>query len=819
MRYGWRMGVMVLAGLAMAQAASAQSAYVADTGLDTAAGTINAPFKTIQRAIQAQARDIYIKSGQYILESPLSVPPQTTIRGSYAIGKDLNENTVWLKDTHPTILLLVGQVGQASIVLTPSSAPQIPGGALENVTLKGGYVGVSMSEGTRLYEVRIDGATATGSGAQLAAISVSHGANETSPRPALIDRCWIYGGNTGIRVDNTGDALIRKSLLRDATGRGITIAGTGDSIIEETIIEGADSDAISISGAVDVTVSNCAILKNAGDGLRAVGGSVTVQNCLLQANARGLSFTDSTTPLVLSNTIVKNRKSGVYMLASNITAQRNLITSNALYGVEEDLGVPEYHGTTPVRILDDNLFFQNTLGNYLKANDSLKPVRNTAPEINELNGNEIAAQRNLVLDPLYTDAVKGNFRPSATSPALDRVAADPNSTRDVDGNPRTVDIPGQGNEDGTKLQDLGAFERNTSVLTHFGAFGYDSSQVADIFNPGGPSVELKTAPEWSFTSLTPNVFQRVVAEFLPGRLRLYSSGYYTFGAAERPTPDVLQPQDKVAVMRSTLEALDSVGIRNPRFRTSGHGTGEIAQGFVIEGSKQLFPTNQGREYEFIYDNRQGGYRSTPPIASATYGNVFNIDFLDFSNLPYQSKVDLTRFEIQYIDRTLFDAQFSQLGGHWTFDDGAQEWNSAGIPEFFNLPVMVWDGGRKALRLAQVNDNAYGSWYSPHLTLPPGTLYRIELKISASSDDVANIPSPQVRLSPDDFSFTQSMRMISATNGASIPRTTAKTYVMYGRIPASLTADVTSTIFFDLWGVAENRVGSLYLEEATVTLKP
>lgn len=60
-------------------------------------------------------------------------------------------------------------------------------------------------------------------------------------------------------------------------------------------------------------------------------------------------------------------------------------------------------------------------------------------------------------DPLFVAAAQGNYRLRSTSPAIDLAPSVANNPRDLDGNPRDVDLSAAPNLDG--IRDLGAYER------------------------------------------------------------------------------------------------------------------------------------------------------------------------------------------------------------------------------------------------------------------------------------------------------------------------------------------------------------------------
>ena len=795
-------GLALALGILLGGAPLVAQVYVAVEGDDeTGDGSKQAPFATLERALLAPGNEVIMESGEFLQSGTVIVPANHTVRGGFKQITDPGGELRWSHHHEPTFILIPGEPGQPGLVLSD-------GARLETMTLVGGFVSAEMRPGASVWEVIFKGGS-------FAAIHVT----ESLPgNPAVIERCQILGGGTGIRVEQEGSAAIRDTLVRDVFGRGITVSGTGDVTIERCVVQRCFAEGISISGNSDVIVENTVVRRNTGHGVRVVQASPLLRGLLIERNDHGILFNFASAPRVEHVTVVANRRSGAFVRESFPQISRSIIAYNNLYGIEE-YGTFVEEGEDPVEggPLIDVLFWENRLGHYLDMGEF--PLR-TVEDFEEELSNEEPAAGIRIEDPRFVDTETGNYRLAADSPALDQVTRLDDYDFDLDGNNRLVDIEGVGNE-GFDAMDLGAYEHQGRFVLNLATEYWDNTGVEDPHNDGEIVIK-KYSPGWSFDPSSP--FHRIEAEFLPGRLRYFSRQYESFGTIFREGNDIEQEADKIGVLRARLSSLSEEGLGDTRLRLLGPEMGDVVTETVYVGSKILAPNPAGVEYEVIFDSRQGGYRDIPAEEKPVYPTRFYVDLLDFGDLRSHGIQELNRLAIEWIDRDLWDSQFTEQVVKWDFDPSEpMDWESSGIPEFFPVSTMRYSPSRRALEHVQRQSDSFGAWAAPLFDLPAGQLFRVDMLIS-SEEPLDRVPSFRVRLSSKDFEFTHEKPILSFWSGPASATPEGSLFTMYGRVPADLAEiygeDVPMRFFWDLWAFGSgNRSGSLLLEEVTVYTAP
>lgn len=793
-RGGW---LGLLAAMAMAGPAAGQVVYVSTSGSDDAAGTPDAPLATLTRALERNARDIRMEQGNYILSSATTtIPSNVVVRGGYFRTTGPGGESVWEQDHRPTVLLKTELPLTPAFVLAAAINPADQGGAMERVTILGGYASVEMRAAARLSDVTLGGAT-------VATILVQQG---NGTRPALIDRVTITGGGgIGIQVAGTGSATITNTVVRGTLSRGIDITGTGTVLVDGCVVQGSGADGISVIGNSNVRVQSSHVLRNAGSGLVARQCNVVVAGNVFERNESGIRMLQCPAAMVLHNTIVDQRAAGIFLERSTPTVAHNILAHNGAYGVWEETnpGDPVVGG-----LLQGNFFHANALGEYLDEGQNVYTLEGA---LNSALVNTITPEGNRVADPLFAARDRFDYRLVATSPAIDRAPAPAGLARDAEGNPRAVDMDA---ESGTanQIADAGALEFQPTVLTHFGAL----SRLESVTETTGK--RILTAPQWVWNETSP--FQPIAVEMLPGRLRMWSPMFGAFGAVAR-RETLQQRNNEVLILRADMTAPNTTGARQQRMRINGNAPQDITFAYVIEGSKSLPPTPEGRRYEMFFDLRQGGYTTIPlPDRPTAPYNLF-LDMVDFGESPYRQLVDVTRLEVDAVDRDLFDLQFGTPVVEWGFDGGVESWTPRTIPAAFREPLLRWSAARTALELVQPFDgsgidNYFGAWASPFFSAPAGTLLRVEARIS-TNQPLETTPQFRFRLSAEDFSFTQEMTVLSLFNTPAAPAGDGSVYTLYARVPSGLPDGTRLVFFWDLFGFGDaNRRGSLYLENLSIT---
>ncbi|MCC5876867.1 MAG: hypothetical protein JJU11_11665, partial [Candidatus Sumerlaeia bacterium] len=409
---------------------------------------------------------------------------------------------------------------------------------------------------------------------------------------------------------------------------------------------------------------------------------------------------------------------------------------------------------------------------------------------------------------LFTNASRYDYTLKADSPAVNMSPTPELLTVDLHGNPRTEDL---GKDDETPT-DLGAFEYQPRLMTNFATEYFLESADPDL------GVNIKTSPNWKFIAASP--FNPGGATFLPGRIRIWSEESDTFAAVARNPVDMNFPADKIAIVRSSLAMREGINGLTSRFRYTGHELADLVPIYVLETGKNLAPKKDGREYEMIFDLRQGRYRDISLDDMSEYPIDFVFDLLDFSGVPVRPEIDITGFEFELVDRDLFELQFNETVEHFTFSDGVEGWESTNLAPIFRAPIVRYSGLRSALEMVRPVDadpaNSYfGAWVSPPIEIVPGTRLRIEMRVS-SNRPLEQRPGMRLRFASEEFSFSNEVVVASAFNGPALPSEDGSVYVMYTSIPEDFT-ETSARFFWDMWNFGEpTRQGSLFLEDFIIT---
>lgn len=844
--------------------------FVSPNGSDvTGDGSAENPFASLVPAISSNDKEIVMASGQFIIGSGMIIPPDTHVRGGMAyVDVDVNpdsEDFAWVPDTMPTYLLALGVSGRPAIELRDRAH-------LEWLTIAGGFYSLEMFPASKVSEV-------TFMGGQFSTILVRE--SEVG-KPVLIENCKIMDGGGGLRIEAGGNASISETLFTNTSSRSIFAISAGEVIVKDSVIQHSDSDGIAFFGSGDYLVENCLFRNNRGHGIKVSQSAPIIRGCLFDKNEYGIEIYQDTlaegNQTVVENcTLVRNRQSGIYVKYAQPDLLGNVIALNGVAGVFEDKVVVylpgEEVGDPPVidestnilhvNRLEGNLFWENETANYIDEegariityfdDDTQTTVTetfllhyNTEEEINFALENVSPPDKNLVADPLFVDVEDGCFQVEEGSPILDLRPWPNGFDKDLEGNDRLVDFAGV-NLDELDAMDLGAFERQSTMVSNFGGLYGDTISVD---NGDETFRENIVSSEWSYDEFPAFMLPKV--EFLPGKIRVSSLEDGSYGSIWRSAMNWNPAYDKLLVIKQSITAMDILGVPKGRIRVNGSLNNDVQDnegntvfpsldmmiGTTYEGSTFYRPTPQGRDYQVVVDLRQGGYRDTLPQDVPDFRGFYNIDMADWGGYANRVPTDYTKIQAEYIDRATYDAQFTNQLAHWSFSSlpPSSEWESEGIRDIWpgirdmNNPVFYYDSGKSALVISTSKDNCFGWWKSRPIPVKIGKNYRIDITVSSphplgeGAHFRLRTTTPEFEMSDEliVYSFAPRPELPGETYGAAGPVEEPKTYTMYGHMSEDFAEAYTDVVdlnlFFDVWGFYggdRSNYTKLYLHDVAV----
>jgi hypothetical protein len=481
-------------------AATGKSYYVATTGNDTAAGTFDAPWRTISRAAAAasgvMAGDtVYVRGGIYnesvtVAVSGSALPGPITFQ-NYPNEIAILDGTGLAVPTSPRGMFHLN--GRSYVTISgfeirnyqTASSSAIPAGIW--ITGSGSNIQI-------LNNIVHDIKTSSERSGQAYGISVYGTGATLSLDTVTIDGNQVYnlktGGSESVNVDgNVTNFAITNNIVHDNDNIAIDAIG-GEGVSSNTALDYARNGIISGN-----TIYNISGINNPGenneynaDGIYVDGGSqiliernlihhvdigieaaaehksrnssyITIRNNLIYASnsiAISIGGYDSRRGgadhcVIVNNTLygndTKNTGSGEFQI--QYFATNNVFKNNIVYGTSQGLLVNSYTNSSanPVDI-DNNLYFSPL------ASTSAKFVwngttRNGLSSFQTATGKDVNSR---YLDPLFLNLAAADLHVQPTSPARDLgldLTPDINGAKDLAGNPRIQ---------GANI-DLGAYEQ------------------------------------------------------------------------------------------------------------------------------------------------------------------------------------------------------------------------------------------------------------------------------------------------------------------------------------------------------------------------
>jgi parallel beta-helix repeat protein len=382
--------MLVLTGVAGAVApAWAAPYFVAPTGNDAAAGTQEAPWRTLQKAADsAKEGDVVtVEDGDY--------------RGFRVSGKRFGPGRV---------VFVARNRWKARITMAA------PGG--------GPADGIAIASSSY---VTVDGfEVASAPRAGISVVSQGPDVTGADTRDNIVRNCWTHdsgGGNAGAGAHDgifTGYALnvlIQGNLVERNAEHGIYVSNSADNpIIRNNVIRGNHGQGIQINGDGDLpgdgVISNWEISGNVLVDNSVAGGSTAIN---LDGAVRGRAF---------NNLIYRNGKAGFVLWQGNgsSSANENVIYNNTVYNPSgSKAALILYTGAA------NNVIFNNVLyarGGGLEADEAGSGNQHDHNLLSAIAGlTRAAGESSPEVEPLFAGAAMNDFHPRAGSPLVDRGAA------------------------------------------------------------------------------------------------------------------------------------------------------------------------------------------------------------------------------------------------------------------------------------------------------------------------------------------------------------------------------------------------------------
>jgi len=222
-----------------------------------------------------------------------------------------------------------------------------------------------------------------------------------TPAQAVTLRADVSGALTG---EPAGAVLVDVTGTRNAAG--IVLSNSSDSVIDGfRVIGSADAGIVLKSGSNRVTVRNCEVFDNPGDGIRVQDSSgVRLFNNLVHANgARGIAIvgqgSGSPDAEVIHNTVARNGERGLTVGTTAAASPRAYVRNNILF----ENGAPNL---PHLRVITNP---RSDLG--YDADFNLVHPPNYDPASSR-------GAADLEVSPEFVDADAGDFRLTLSSPAI-----------------------------------------------------------------------------------------------------------------------------------------------------------------------------------------------------------------------------------------------------------------------------------------------------------------------------------------------------------------------------------------------------------------
>lgn len=453
--------------------------FVANVGDDWAAGSIDEPFQTIRRALDAaQPGDtITLRNGVY--EGGINIDiDDLTIRSMPGEWAVIESPLTPYTDGHGNSVIRYGF--------------DVEGGRLENLEITGGYYyGVMFwdwwdsnfdagSTHVGASGVTLDGVKVHDTGVD--AVKITPGANDIT---IINSEIYNSGRRTTSSADgidnNNGDRMIaRNNYIHDIASIGIlTSGGTEGSLIEQNFVQDTAGAGIVVGFYTELEW----IEPEANPGYYASIDTIARNNIVVDAGQAGIGVYGALNAQIYNNTLVNAADDaqapiqfgGYDMWISNTApsyyhvASQNVSVLNNIVVTEPDnltrmVDIREGSVTGPLTI-DYNLYYGTSTRGVLFIDRNLTGDGTPEQTFSEWQQNYGYDLHSLVADPL----LDANWHLTANSPAIARAIALAGLMNDFDGNPRIDGAPDQGADE---------FDAGLNLTLPPSPFGAPSLEVA-----------------------------------------------------------------------------------------------------------------------------------------------------------------------------------------------------------------------------------------------------------------------------------------------------------------------------------------------------
>lgn len=413
--------------------------YVSKNGDNTTGASWATAFTDVAAglaAARADAKDLWIAAGTYLLTEPLDVPNNTGIYGGFpATG------TPTFRDRNPEVFTSV---------------------------LDGGGAIGNLLHGTQAFNQRIDGLTITNAGNVTNGGGMLYEGNSISIVVANCifrnNACGFEGGAMGLRYVNC--FKVQNCVFENNNADEGGAIETWNSEVSVSDSQFIGNTGTRMGGAIAgytslLTIDRCAFLDNTsaeGAGVEAHEGAfLSLTNCEFHANnasSLGSAYASAWQHNITISgcTFVANvahTKGCIYLRACKDPA----ITNSVFVDNRQQAIFEADDSADP--IVRNCLFFNNPDGAYFDEGTILI-TEIGGPE--GLNARVPQARANIAADPLFIDSASGDFHVRKDSPVVDAGTPIGAPATDIDGEPRPFDVAGYRGEGTANAHDIGADE-------------------------------------------------------------------------------------------------------------------------------------------------------------------------------------------------------------------------------------------------------------------------------------------------------------------------------------------------------------------------